>query len=72
MNALDKVAAQRDEMSMKNRELARQLEAARAEIARLKGGASPPAPAASDASPTGVVAVPATKPGKGFRTRTVR
>lgn len=37
MTNLETVAAQRDELSMKNRELAQQLEAANAEIARLNG-----------------------------------
>lgn len=71
MNALDTVAAQRDAMSQRNRELAKQLDAANTEIARLKGGAAPAAPA-PETPRAGVGEVPKAKPAKNFRTRTVR
>jgi len=67
MTPLDTVAAQRDALSMKNRELARQLDAANAEIARLKGGSMPQSPASHQVSADGASMVPVTRPVKASR-----
>jgi hypothetical protein len=74
MTNLETVAAQRDELAMKNRELSRKLDATNAEIARLKGEEKAP-PGVLDVAPIPVSAgalvppVPSVGPPKAKRAR---